>query len=120
MKCLIIDDDQSCIDTLESKLKDQYGDVELDIFQKPPHIDELQTDYDLFFIDVLLGKESGIEYANSIKDYYPHMTLVSFHIKIILFLKHKRLVQFVLLEKVILMKIFKCFVLFMKINNEKI
>ena len=76
MKCLIIDDYQSCIDTLESKLKDQYGDVELDIFQKPPHIDELQTDYDLFFIDVLLGKESGIEYANSIKDYYPHMTLV--------------------------------------------
>ena len=76
MKCLIIDDDQSCIDTLESKLKDQYGDVELDIFQKPPHIDELQTGYDLFFIDVLLGKESGIEYANSIKDYYPHMTLV--------------------------------------------
>ena len=53
MKCLIIDDDQSCIDTLESKLKDQYGNVELDIFQKPPHIDELQTDYDLFFIDVL-------------------------------------------------------------------
>lgn len=76
MKCLIIDDDQSCIDTLESKLKDQYGNVELDIFQKPPHIDELQTDYDLFFIDVLLGKESGIECANSIKDYYPHMTLV--------------------------------------------
>ena len=38
MKCLIIDDDQSCIDTLESKLKDQYADVELDIFQKPPHI----------------------------------------------------------------------------------
>lgn len=76
MKCLIIDDDQSCIDRLESKLKDQYGDVELDIFQKPPHIDELQTDYDLFFIDVLLGKESGIEYANSIKDYYPRMTLV--------------------------------------------
>lgn len=50
MKCLIIDDDQSCIDRLESKLKDQYGNVELDIFQKPPHIDELQTDYDLFFI----------------------------------------------------------------------
>lgn len=49
MKCLIIDDDQSCIDRLESKLKDQYGDVKLDIFQKPPHIDELQTDYDLFF-----------------------------------------------------------------------
>ena len=110
MKCLIIDDDQSCIDTLESKLKDQYGDVELDIFQKPPHIDELQTDYDLFFIDVLLGKESGIEYANSIKDYYPHMTLV--------FLSYQD--NLVLLEKVILMKIFKCFVLFMKINNEKI
>ena len=119
MKCLIIDDDQSCIDRLESKLKDQYGNVELDIFQKPPHIDELQTDYDLFFIDVLLGKESGIEYANSIKDYYPRMTLF-FHTKIILFLKHKRLVQFVLLEKVILMKIFKCFVQYMKINSEKI
>lgn len=37
MKCLIIDDDQSCIDRLESKLKDQYGDVELDIF-KSHHI----------------------------------------------------------------------------------
>lgn len=37
MKCLIIDDDQSCIDTLESKLKDQYGNVELDIF-KSHHI----------------------------------------------------------------------------------
>ena len=76
MKCLIIDDDQSCIDMLQMKLKDYYGDVELDIFQKPPHVDELQKDYDLFFIDVLLGNESGIEYANSIKDYYPHMTLV--------------------------------------------
>lgn len=99
MKCLIIDDDQSCIDRLESKLKDQYGDVKLDIFQKPPHIDELQTDYDLFFIDVLLGKESGIEYANSIKDYYPRMTLVFLSHQDNLILKHKRLVQFVLLEK---------------------
>ena len=50
--------------------------MELDIFQKPPHIDELQTEYDLFFMDVLLGDESGIDYANSIKDYYSHMTLV--------------------------------------------
>ena len=76
MKCLIIDDDKSCIDILETKLKDHFGNVELDIFQKPPHIDELQTEYDLFFMDVLLGDESGIDYANSIKDYYPHMTLV--------------------------------------------
>lgn len=76
MKCLIIDDDKFCIDILETKLKDHFGNVELDIFQKPPHIDELQTEYDLFFMDVLLGDESGIDYANSIKDYYPHMTLV--------------------------------------------
>lgn len=76
MKCLIIDDDQSCIDILKTKLKDYFGNVELDIFQKPPHIDELQDYYDLFFIDVLLGNESGIEYANSIKDHYSHMTLV--------------------------------------------
>lgn len=76
MKCLIIDDDKSCIDILETKLKDRFGNVELDIFQKPPHIDELQTEYDLFFVDVLLGDESGIDYANSIKDYYPRMTLV--------------------------------------------
>ena len=76
MKCLIIDDDQSCIDTLVEKLRNHFGEVELDIFQKPPHIDELQTEYDLFFMDVLLGDESGIDYANSIKDYYPHMTLV--------------------------------------------
>lgn len=27
-------------------------------------------------MDVLLGDESGIDYANSIKDYYSHMTLV--------------------------------------------
>lgn len=121
MKCLIIDDDQSCIDTLESKLKDQYGDVELDIFQKPPHIDELQTDYDLFFIDVLLGKESGIEYANSIKDYYPHMTLVFLSYQDNLIFETQKISPiFFFLEKVILMKIFKCFVLFMKINNEKI
>ncbi|MCB7489289.1 hypothetical protein LIX92_07445 [Faecalibacillus faecis] len=33
MKCLIIDDDQSCIDMLQMKLKDYYGDVELDIFK---------------------------------------------------------------------------------------
>lgn len=76
MKCLIIDDDQSCIDTLVEKLRNHFGNVELDIFQKPPHIDELQREYDLFFMDVLLGDESGIDYANSIKDYYPHMTLV--------------------------------------------
>lgn len=76
MKCLIIDDDKSCIDILETKLKAHFGNVELDIFQKPPHIDELQTEYDLFFMDVLLGDESGIDYANSIKDYYSHMTLV--------------------------------------------
>lgn len=76
MKCLIIDDDQSCIDVLETKLKDYFGNVELDIFQKPPHVDELKDYYDLFFIDVLLGNESGIQYANSIKDNYPHMTLV--------------------------------------------
>lgn len=76
MKCLIIDDDTSCIDILETKLKAHFGNVELDIFQKPPHIDELQTEYDLFFMDVLLGDESGIDYANSIKDYYSHMTLV--------------------------------------------
>lgn len=76
MKCLIIDDDKSCIDILETKLKAHFGNVNLDIFQKPPHIDELQTEYDLFFMDVLLGDESGIDYANSIKDYYPHMTLV--------------------------------------------
>lgn len=76
MKCLIIDDDKSCIDILETKLKAHFGNVDLDIFQKPPHIDELQTEYDLFFMDVLLGDESGIDYANSIKDYYPHMTLV--------------------------------------------
>lgn len=76
MKCLIIDDDQSCIDTLVEKLRNHFGNVELDIFQKPPHIDELQREYDLFFMDVLLGNESGIDYANSIKDYYPHMTLV--------------------------------------------
>lgn len=76
MKCLIIDDDQSCIDTLVEKLRNHFADVELDIFQKPPHIDELQREYDLFFMDVLLGDESGIDYANSIKDYYPHMTLV--------------------------------------------
>lgn len=76
MKCLIIDDDKSCIDILETKLKAHFGNVELDIFQKPPHIDELQTEYDLFFMDVLLGDESGIDYANSIKDYYLHMTLV--------------------------------------------
>ena len=50
--------------------------MELDIFQKPPHVDELKDYYDLFFIDVLLGNESGIQYANSIKDNYPHMTLV--------------------------------------------
>lgn len=43
MKCLIIDDDKSCIDILETKLKAHFGNVELDIFQKPPHIDELQT-----------------------------------------------------------------------------
>lgn len=76
MKCLIIDDDQSCIDTLVEKLRNHFGNVELDIFQKPPHIDELQREYDLFFMDVLLGDESGIDYANSIRDYYPHMTLV--------------------------------------------
>lgn len=76
MKCLIIDDDKSCIDILETKLKAHFGNVELDIFQKPPHIDELQTESDLFFMDVLLGDESGIDYANSIKDYYSHMTLV--------------------------------------------
>ena len=76
MKCLIINDDKSCIDILETKLKAHFGNVELDIFQKPPHIDELQTEYDLFFMDVLLGDESGIDYANSIKDYYSHMTLV--------------------------------------------
>lgn len=76
MKCLIIDDDQSCIDTLVEKLRNHFGNVELDIFQKTPHIDELQREYDLFFMDVLLGDESGIDYANSIKDYYPHMTLV--------------------------------------------
>ena len=76
MKCLISDDDKSCIDILETKLKAHFGNVELDIFQKPPHIDELQTEYDLFFMDVLLGDESGIDYANSIKDYYSHMTLV--------------------------------------------
>lgn len=76
MKCLIIDDDKSCIDILETKLKAHFGNVELDIFQKPPHIDELQTEYDLFFMDVLLGDESGIDYANSIKDYYSPMTLV--------------------------------------------
>lgn len=61
MKCLIIDDDKSCIDILETKLKAHFGNVELDIFQKPPHIDELQTEYDLFFMDVLLGDESGID-----------------------------------------------------------
>lgn len=76
MKCLIIDDDQSCIDTLEEKLRNHFGNVELDIFRKPPHIDELKDYYDLFFMDVLLGNESGIKYADCIKDYYPHMTLV--------------------------------------------
>lgn len=120
MKCLIIDDDQSCIDMLQMKLKDYYGDVELDIFQKPPHVDELQKDYDLFFIDVLLGNESGIEYANSIKDYYPHMTLVFLSHQDNLIFETQKISPICLLEKVILMKIFKCFVLFMKINNEKI
>lgn len=33
MKCLIIDDDKSCIDILETKLKAHFGNVELDIFQ---------------------------------------------------------------------------------------
>lgn len=76
MKCLIIDDDQSCIDMLQTKLKEYYEDLELDVFQNVPHIDDLQDDYDLFFMDVLLGNESGIEYAERIKDYYPHMPLV--------------------------------------------
>lgn len=120
MKCLIIDDDKSCIDILETKLKAHFGNVELDIFQKPPHIDELQTEYDLFFMDVLLGDESGIDYANSIKDYYPHMTLVFLSHQDNLIFKTQKISPICLLEKVILMKIFKCFVQYMKINSEKI
>lgn len=76
MKCLIIDDDQSCIDILETKLKEHFENVELDIYLQPPHVDELREHYDLFFIDVILGNESGIMYANTLKDKYTNMSLV--------------------------------------------
>lgn len=76
MKCLVIDDDCQCIEMVETKLKEHFEKVAVDVFQTPPTLEELREDYDLLFIDVLLGNDSGIQYADRIKDNYPHMDVV--------------------------------------------
>lgn len=76
MHCLIIDDDIKYINKLSKKLKERYQNIIIDTFQVPPELYLLKEQYDIIFLDILLNKQNGIEYAEKLKEKYNVMTLV--------------------------------------------
>lgn len=76
MQCLIIDDDKEYIDLLNTKLKENYQDVEIDSFQKLPALNILKDDYDIIFLDIIINNTNGIDYCLRLKEKYHTMTVV--------------------------------------------
>lgn len=76
MRFLIIDDDMLCINKLEKKIRDEFSYAYVQYYKFLPDIDEIVHEYDVIFLDIVVGSHSGVEFSKLIKKKFPKITIV--------------------------------------------